>query len=751
MIRTLFIVSFIGLSGIAAVHAEQQELDQRVHELLEQLSSDEKISLLTGIGFTLDQEPLEGTDRFIPGVAGYTRHLPEHGLPSLLLSDGPAGLRLIPSAEGHLPATAFPVATLLASSWDLDLVREVGVAMGTEAHAYGIDIILGPGMNLQRDPLGGRNYEYYSEDPLLSGRLAAAMVSGIQSTGTGATLKHFVANNQETNRTTLNTLVDERTLRELYLRGFEIAVRESQPAAIMTAYNLLNGTHTSESGVLNHRILRQEWGFNGIVMTDWFAGEKPADQIIAGHNLLMPGIDRDREALSSALEDGSPSQDMLDFRLRPLLRAIVGQEEHGPALAGPNNAVLAKHASLARRAASEGAVLLKNEGNTLPLSDNSATVALYGTASYNVITGGTGSGDVAELYSVSPAEGMANAGCAVLESLANQQRSFIATAEAERRVATSMFERSEPLPELVPNEANLREHALKADFAIVTVGRSTGEFIDRTQELDFALQPEERELMTKVSRAFRTEGKPIIAILNVGGPVDLASWIEDVDAVLVSWLGGQEAGNAIADVLVGRTNPSGKLTMSWPISYSDTPTAQSFPGVLTATEPVSAYAGFGQSVPSEVAYTEGLNVGYRASGYKPLFPFGYGLSFTTFEISVPVLEQTGSEIVVTLVVSNTGSVAGAAVVQLYVSAPDEELEKPQKELRSFAKTKVLQPGKQETLRFKLTPSDLSSYDPDLGAWITHVGSYDILLGSSVEHIEQQISFTIDEQWTKHSQ
>jgi beta-glucosidase len=665
--------------------------------VIEVLTLDEKLTLLTGVGFSLGS-PLEGAAPFIPGVAGYTKALPEHDLPSLLLADGPAGLRFGRDDTGRpvRRATAFPIATALASTWDQELAEEFGSALGKEARSHGIGVVLAPGMNIQRDPLGGRNYEYLSEDPLVSGVMAASIVRGIESEGVGATLKHFVANNQETNRTALDTIIDDNTLRSIYLRGFRIAVEEGRPSAIMTAYNLVNGTHTSQSEFLITDTLRGEWGFDGIVMTDWFAGDDPVAQVASGHSLLMPGSPGERDAISEAILTGELSDDQIDSAITPVVRQILRQRDAEPAEVDWD-----QHANLARRIAADGMVLLKN-GNVLPLGDEVSRISLFGVGGYNTIIGGTGSGDVAEWTSTSIAEGLEAAGFILHEDIAAPTREAITAFTEQTPPPQSIFD---PVPypdEIMFDPKTLALSAQTSDVAIFVLSRTTGEFRDRAVERDFELTAVERELLFAVSRAFAAESKDTVVILNVGGPVETDSWIENAAAVLVAWLPGQEAGHAVADVLKGSVNPSGRLTATWPRSYKDTSTAAHFPGARTGAGAVPAYGGFAQAEPSEVSYEEGLLVGYRffdQADVSPAFPLGYGISFTSFKLVDFRIRTDDEEVGLMARIRNTGPVSGRTPVMAFVRPGSSA----HRELVGFAKSEVLAPGEQADVTISLPP------------------------------------------------
>ncbi len=726
-----------------------------VAEVVDAMTVEEKVRLLVGMGFHMDipfLPPMDPEDAKVPekvqGAAGRTHAIPRLGIPSMTLADGPAGLRIAPVREGDPDtkywATAFPVATLTASSWDTSLLQRVGRVFGREVREYGVDILLAPGMNIHRNPLGGRNFEYYSEDPLLSGRLAAAFIDGVESEGVGTSPKHFAANNQEFNRMQSNTLVSERALREIYLRGFEIAVRESQPWTVMSSYNFINGTYTSQSRDLLTTILRDEWGFEGFVMTDWFGGRDAVAQVKAGNDVIMPGYLQQTTDLLAAAAKGTLSEAELDINVERVLRVIL----QSPSFAGyaySDQPDLAAHARLARRAAGQGMVLLKNDGRALPLPP-SGTVALFGNAGYDLVVGGTGSGEVNEAYVVSLDAGLADAGYVVESSLRDSYRAHIAAEKAKRPPQPLPFFPQPPIPELVLEAERITGLARSADAAVITLGRNSGEFSDRKLEDDFLLSDTEHTLIRTVSQAFRATGKKVIVVMNVAGVTEVASWRDHADAILVAWQPGQEGGNAIADVLRGAVNPSGRLPMTFPMSYADVPSAENFPGKVLSGEPETGMpAIFG--VPTEVTYDEGIYVGYRyytTFGIEPAYPFGYGLSYTDFEYGDLRLSpaNVAGEITATVTVRNAGDMAGRDVVQLYLSAPGNTLEKPVRELRAFAKTGLLQPGQSETVSLTFGGRDLASFDTARAAWIAEAGTYAVEIGTSAATIEQRATFDL---------
>jgi beta-glucosidase len=696
------------------------------------------------------------TQRLVPGAAGTTRAIARLGITSSVLADGPAGLRISPTRPDDpntYYATAFPVGTLLASTWDTDLVTRVGQAMGNEVLEYGADVILGPGLNIHRNPLCGRNFEYYSEDPLVTGKMAAAMVNGIESQGVGTSIKHFATNNAETARTALDTNVSERALREIYLEGFRIAVQEAQPWTVMTSYNLINGTYAPESRDLVTTILRGDWGFQGYVMTDWGGGKDPVAQMAAGNDLVMPGRPAQRDEIVKAVKDGKLDVKLLDANVERILAGLV----KGPRFKGykySNKPDLEAHAEVAREAASEGMVLLKNKDHALPLAAETKSVAAFGNASYDTVSGGTGSGDVNEAYTVSIVQGLERTGYAVNADLAGVYGSYLKLVKAGRPAPARPFPRYQPIAELDIPADLVDSAAALADVAIVTIGRNAGEGRDRTNtEGDFRLTEAEARLIQRVATAFQARKKKAIVLLNVGGSVETASWRDRPDAILLAWQGGQEAGSAVAAVLSGAVNPSGKLASSFVMDYADVPSAKTFPGheIPGAPEPEPPPPGtpafFRRPKPSTITYEDGIYVGYRyydSFGVKPAYEFGYGLSYTTFEygnlkLSAPRFDR---RLTASVEVRNTGKVTGREVVQLYLSAPAMSLDKPAQELKGFAKTKRLAPGESQTLSFALDPRSLASFDPAPSAWVADAGRYEVRIGASSRDIRQRAEFEL---------
>ena len=741
------------LGCIIYYHSTAQQAPQlgrnTIKEVVAAMTLEEKTKLVVGKGFKMPGTgPVIGTtEDKVPGAAGTTFAIPRLGIPSIVVADGPAGVRISPIRNHDSSityyATAWPVGTLLASTWDTSLVKKVGVAFGQEVHEYGVDILLGPGINIHRNPLGGRNFEYYSEDPVVAGYMTAAIVNGIESNGVGTSIKHFAANNQETNRNTVNTIVSERALREIYLRGFEIAVKKAQPWTVMSSYNKINGDYTSEEFDLLTTILRKEWGFKGFVMSDWFGGRDPIAQMKAGNDLLMPGTSQQSNRIKSANEHDSLSIKVLDENVERILSIIV----QSPAFKGyafSNKPDLKHDAAISREAASEGMVLLRNEGNALPLKTDKK-VAVFGNTSYDLIAGGTGSGDVNKAYVVSLIKGLSNAGYATDNDLQNAYTTYIADVKSKRPKPRGFFDAPKPVPEMFFDANALAQKADNADVAIITIGRNAGEGADRKVENDFNLSDTEKVLIKNISIAFHAKNKKVIVVLNIGGVIEITSWQTDVDAVLLAWQPGLEGGNAIADLLSGKTNPSGKLATTFPVEYKDVPSAKNFPGKeLPTTEKQSSPFG---GKPSEVVYEDGIYVGYRyynTFNVKPAYEFGYGLSYTSFtygDLKLSAKTFNGS-ITATITVTNTGQVAGKEAVQLYISAPSKELDKPAEELKAFGKTKLLQPNESEMLSFTLNIKDLASFNTKRSAWIADAGAYTLKIGASSSDIKKTMNFDL---------
>ncbi len=732
--------------------------ESTIAEVVAALTAEEKVSLLIGTGMDFPglppklQAPVVGSTQKgrVPGAAGSTCAVPRLGIPSIVMADGPAGVRISPtrkdSAESFF-CTAFPIATLLASSWDIELVKNVGRAMGHEAKEYGVDILLAPALNIHRIPLGGRNFEYYSEDPLVSGKIAAAMTNGVQSQGVGTSVKHLVANNHEWNRNVINVKVDQRALREIYLKGFEIVIKESNPWTVMTSYNKVNGVYTSESYELLSTILREQWGFSGFVVTDWLAGRDPVAQLKAGNDLLMPGSIYQQEVLLEAIKSGELDESICDRDIENILGIILKcQAFQGYQYS--NRPDLIANAEICRSSASQGMVLLRNSDKALPVKENTR-FGLFGTASYAMITGGTGSGDVNKAYTVSLATGLRAAGFTCSDALESCYQEFIATEKSRNPVSTDAFMPRVALPEYIISEEQLFDTTLQTDVAVITIGRHSGEFVDRQAVGGFYLTDEEKNLIRKVSTAYRKQSKKVLVILNIGGAVETASWCDQVDAILIAWQPGQEAGHAVADILRGKVNPSGKLATTFASRLEDYPSFGNFPGVtLVARNEEEKSAAVGDKA-AEIEYNDGIAVGYRAINAEHktesatvFFPFGFGLSYTVFNYSNLQLSNNEfeSDLTVSVDITNTGDVAGREIVQLYLSAPSHDRVKPVAELKGFNKTGLLKPQQSQTLSFTIGLADLSSFDPVQSLWVVEKGCYVIKIGASSMDIRLEANF-----------
>lgn len=663
-----------------------------------------------------------------------------------MLADGPAGLRIDPVREGDSATyycTHFPIGTLLASTWNQDLVEEVGKSIGNEVLEYGADVLLAPALNIHRNPLCGRNFEYYSEDPLVSGKIAAAYVRGVQSNGVGTSIKHFAVNNQETNRNANDARVTPRALREIYLKGFEIAVKESAPWTVMSSYNHINGTYASENTDLLSTLLRDEWNFEGMVVTDWFGGKDAVAQMIAGNDMLQPGRANQYDMIIEGVKSGKLDESILNRNVKRVLELIL-QTPHFKEYKYSNKPDLKAHAAVTRQSATEGMVLLKNNNETLPFERKVRNIALFGCTSYDFIAGGTGSGNVNRAYTVSLLDGLKNAGYQIDEALKADYEQYI---EAENKKNTpdssQPFSRFMPVPrptELIPTTKVLSEQVAKADVALVTLGRTSGEFVDRNVS-DFELSEEELQLLKSVSQAFHAAGKKVVVVLNIGGVIETASWKKLPDAILLAWQAGQEGGNSVTDVLSGKVSPSGKLTMTFPNKLMDVASSTNFPMDARANTDVRNKEDKSSSV-KNVDYTdyeEDIFVGYRyfdSFGKQVSYPFGYGLSYTTFEYVNPSVKVDNGIYTVSIDVKNVGKFAGKEVVQLYVSTPNRfQMNKPEKELKAFTKTKELRPGETVTATLKLNTTDLASYDEASSSWVVDAGNYKFLIGTSSKDIK----------------
>jgi len=732
----LILFTLLSVSGITQTKENLKLNENNINEIIDALTVEEKCELIIGGRAPMFRHKAYTTVK-APGAAGVINEIPRLGIPAVVLADGPAGVRIRPKRPNDdrtFYCTGFPIGSLMSSTWNIETVRTAGEAMGKEAKEYGIDVLLTPGINIHRNPLCGRNFEYYSEDPLLSGKIAAAMINGIESEGVGTSLKHFAVNNQETNRLVNNSLVSERALREIYLKGFEIAVKEAQPWTIMSSYNYINGEHASESYRLLTEILRDEWGFEGLVMSDWGAGYDVPGQICAGNDLIQPGKDEKYHSLLNAVKDGSLSMETLDKSVERILRLALKTNRYKgiPYSEAPD---LKANAIMSRKVAEEGIVLLKNKAASLPIAKNEK-VAVFGVTSYDFIPGGTGSGDVNRPYTVDLQEGLANEGYKLDEEVDRFYAAHMADEKArcERINGDNgwQIDRERAL-EAVPEEL-IRKSSENSDCAIITLGRVFGEGKDRNYHYNYLLSKDELLLIDKVAEAFHAQGKKVSVILNIGGYVDVASWRNKVDAIVLCWLPGQEGGNAVASVLSGAVNPSGHLPSTMSKDYWKEPTSDNFP-ILYADKPFN-YSFYRQldgrvrDLIKDIDYTryeEGIYVGYRYFNTFDkraiAYPFGHGLSYTDFKFRKMKVEETEGGWTVRVNVKNIGKVAGKDVVQIYVKAPRKGLDKPERELKGFAKTPELDPGESCDVEIFISKESLASYDEAAGSWVTAKGRY----------------------------
>ena len=743
------------------MNAQPKLRADNIDEVLKAMTLEEKAKILVGgaNNFFSAGAVVGSEAKLVPGAAGTTAEIARLGIPATVLTDGPAGVRIDPTREGTdqtFYATAFPIGTCLASTWNTDLIRQVGAAIGNETKEYRCDVILGPGMNLHRNPLCGRNFEYYSEDPLLTGWIAAAYINGVQSEGVGVSAKHFAVNSQETDRTSVDERVSQRAARELYLRGFEIAVRESNPWTIMASYNKINGQFSMGNRDLLTSILREDWGYKGMVMTDWIGireGLPTIAEVHAGNDLMEPGQQKQIEEIIEGVKNGTLSIEDVDRNVRRMLEYIVKTPSFHQYPAS-NKPDFKAHAAITRQTAGEGIVLLKNNG-TLPWkSGQIKTVALFGEKSYDFLSGGTGSGCVHPPYVIDMLEGLKNVGISSSATLTDIYRKYIEFAkvkfQAERHPAKwyqmEMFGQQK-YPEISIDPICISNEVKVADAAIITIGRQAGEGVDRDIETEFNLIPEEQALILNTCNAFHAAGKPVIVVINSGSVIETASWSNYPDAIICAWQPGMEGGNSVADILTGKVNPSGKLTMTWPIGVTDHPSTRNYPGTMDAytfeTSRLNGLPGYDYT-----NHDEGIYVGYRHFDTRNVpvaYPFGFGLSYTTFSFNNLKIKQIKNERVeLQVTVKNTGSVSGKEVAQVYLRAPKGTLDKPMQELKGFAKTRELKPGESQTLTISIPIRLLASFDEAGSRWWLETGDYTFAVGSSSRDIALTASLRLAE-------
>lgn len=745
------IIRMVGI-GVAAlcmvtptVQAQVKLNANNIDEVIGEMTLEEKVHMVIGCGMSM------GDGAKFPGTAGRTYDIPRLGIPSVYLADGPHRLAMSVKRDfdsRFYYATEFPSGTTVAATFDPNAAYQVGAALGEEVKDYGMDVLLAPGANLMRNALCGRNHEYYSEDPVVTGKMAAGYIKGVQSQGVGTCLKHFAVNNQETNRNNNDSRVAQRPLRELYLKGFEIAVKESQPWSIMTSYNKVNGKYTCEDIDLTENILRDEWGFKGVVMSDWNAGTDAVTSMKAGNDMLQPGQERQYKAILEAVQNGTLDEAILNRNVKRILELVVKChtfENYKYA----NETDLKAHAIIDRTIGAEGIVLLDNR-SVLPLTANVKTIALYGTTSYDMVPAGMGFGSTGVgYYCVSLVEGMRNAGYTVDADLIKKYKKHLF--DEQKRLypngkppfSLTPLKRAE---EFVPTSDELSAQVKNNDVAIITLGRTSGEASDRRVE-EFYLKENESVLIKQVAEAYHAAGKKVIVILNICSPVETASWKNMVDAVICAFQPGQEVGNCVADVLTGKVNPSGHLPMTFAIKYGDAPSDSNFPYDYEFKMPSFAM-GSGMNFESKekeekpkeavrnvdfTDYEEGIYVGYRyfeTFDKEVSYPFGHGLSYTTFSFEIVSSDINGDNCEMKVAVKNTGNCAGKESVQVYVKAPAGGLEKPAKELKAFAKTKLLQPDESEVVTLSWKLMDMASLNEKSSSWELPKGTYQWMVGAS---------------------
>lgn len=739
-------------SASVAQEAPQLKADN-IDEIISAMTLEEKVHFCIGTGMDglSGTAPVIGSTRsMLPGTAGTSYPIPRLGIPAVILSDGPAGLRIDPIRDFDSKTyycTHFPIGTALASSWNTELVKQVGQAIGEEVLEYGSDVLLAPAINIHRHPLCGRNFEYYSEDPVVAGEIGAAYIQGVQSKGVGTSVKHFAVNNQETNRNANDARVSQRALREIYLKPFEIAIKKGSPWTVMSSYNKVNGTYTSESTDLLTGILRNDWGYQGMVMTDWFGGKDAVAQMIAGNEMLQPGRPQQYDEIYNAVKSGKLDESILDRNVKRILELIV-KCPHFKGYQHSDKPDLVAHAAITRSSATEGMILLKNENQALPFQSSVKNVAVYGYTSYDIIPGGTGSGNVNRAYTVSLIEGLRNTNYVVDPNILSKYLTY-KNEEKKKNERSGSFDQlamfSAPRPkELVPTAEELNKAVADNDIAVITLGRISGEFLDRNAN-DFNLAPEEQELIQKVCAAFQQANKKVVVVLNIGGVIETASWKNQPDAILCAWQAGQEGGNSIADILSGKQNPSGKLTMTFPLHVDDAYSSKNFPMNSPSINDMKAFMEQRKNRTTTdeknfdyTNYEEDIYVGYRyfdSFNKEVSYPFGYGLSYTTFSYSDLNVLNNGTNYDVTFTVTNTGKCKGKEVAEVYVKAPKGKLNVPAQELKGFAKTRLLNPGESQEVTISIPVESLASYNEKATAWVTTSGTYTFKVGASSRDIK----------------
>ena len=764
---SLVVVAVVALCGRSLSASAQQLKAESIDDVINAMTLEEKCHFVLGCGMHFNDEAK------FPGTAGSTFGIARLGIPETYCADSQQGLRMDSKRawdhRDYYP-TDFVASMTLASTWDREAAFKVGQGIGNEVKEFGLDWILSPSMNLIRNVLCGRNHEYYSEDPYLSGTIAAGYVNGVQSEGTAACPKHFIANNQETNRSNNISQMSQRALREIYLKAFEIMIKESNPWTIMTSYNKLNGPYAVQNHELLTTIVRDEWGWKGMYVSDWGGGDNAVAAMKAGNDMLQPGQDKQYQAILAAAKSGELSMDILNANVKRILEYVVkthnfkkaGHKCEKPCCVPMCSAEnLKAHAQVVREVGADGIVLLKNSG-ILPLTGKK--VALFGCTSYDWISGGSGFGGTSVgHYTVSLIEGMRSAGYEVYKPLIGIYTKHIA--DEEKR----LFPNGRPPFSLMPparaEEKQFTADELNAaiegsDVAIISLGRKSGEAADRS-ESDFYLKEGEAQLIKAVSEAYHAKGKKVVVLLDICSPIDVASWQDQVDALVCTWQGGQESGFSVADVLSGKVNPSGKLPMTFQIKYGDAYADKNFPANVD-DKTLGAMFMWGRNKDDDrkrepqanidfTNYEEDIYVGYRyfdSFGKPVAYPFGFGLSYTTFGYENLSVAEANGVYTIKVDVKNTGNKAGRNVVELFVAAPNsKKANKPEKELRNYAKTKLLLPGESETITMTVSTEELASFNEQASAWKTDAGVYTFMICSSANDVEAK-AFAKVKAWTK---
>ncbi|KAL7718486.1 beta-glucosidase [Entamoeba marina] len=692
---------------------------------MSELNTSQKLRLVFGHSITLEKNtPFPPTkeehEALVPGAAGLI--IPTIKNKSVVLGDGPAGLRIAPPGEGKSQtdfytsinlkenkyySTAFPTGICVAATFDTSFGYEIGLGMGYDCCRSEVGCLLGPALNIHRHPLNGRNFEYYSEDPRLAGEMAKSVVEGIQSTGTAACIKHFAANNQETERRSVNVIMSERALREIYLENFRIALM-ANPLSLMTSYNKLNGFYTCQSKELM-QILRNEMGYNGLVMTDWFAGDDAVQTLLADNNLIEPGTLKQYNDVQNELKTNSDLLRSVNSSVDKIISFTQQIQQKQDLVVNPKE--------IARKVAANGCVLLKNQHDVLPFSNGK--IALFGTSSYIPFTTGIGSGAVNNEKDISIEEGFISANYQMNQQLQNIMKNHVKQQSSREQEMFEIFPLTKDYEEPILSNEIYEQIAKDSDLAVITIGRICGEFYDRKVNT-FTLQPNEHQLIQQISTAFHNQNKRVVVLLNIGGPIEMESWKDYVDSILVVWFGGEQCGNAIVDIVSGKVNPSGRLPTTFPLSL-DKVSGWSFPGN-------------DQIKPTEVIHFEDIYVGYRyytTFNIPVSYPFGFGLSYTKFHYDSITVSVDLDKKFITIQgsVKNIGNSNGKEVIQCYIGSPDGVVEKPKVELRRFTKTRVLSPNESMTFGFDIPFRDFASYNQVDNTWILDNGVYNVYINS----------------------